>query len=1014
MSQASDNAVTASLPARLLGTLAAGSAARPRVTLWLVLILACAGVGVTVSDLTLRTSRGDLVDPTTAFSQNWQEYKSSFGVTSDLVVVVETATPNAQLLRTVLDDIGERLEREPDHFAHPLYRVEQRAMRQKALQLLTPAELQTTMRRVDAFDPVVRGQQWSLVRTEALAANLRRRIAEAERTGESAELLYGYAHRFAESLSRFMLLSPNAASLDSVAFQSPWPDLVSVGGDHNVTDTDVAYLLSPDATVGLLKVFPVVQPKEFDANHRSIARLRAIIAEVQDTHQPVAADLNIRLTGIPVLEHDEMHQSGEDMLKAAALAFAAVAALLMFGFRGVRHPMLALLTLAVSLCWTTGAATLAIGHLNILSVCFIAILIGLGTDFSIHFISRYLNLRQELYELPEAIRLTAESTGTGIMTSAVTTALAFTSALLTGFPGLAELGLIAGIGVMMSALATFVFLPALIAMSDGEVEIDELPQPADSPTYRRLVVAWPVIVAIVGVVGIGSVALRGLKFDGGRVHCRIGYDANLMNLQNPDAESVAVANDLFSRTGESLLYGVAIADSLDEALRLRAALRQLPTVGRVTEIASRLPEAPTAQQRAAIQRLVSRVDSLPRTAPSLPPADFNRVGREVERLYFLLRESPHRQARVAATLLDQFLNDLSELPGSKASALLDLYQHLVARSLIQEFGQVAQSAALSPVTVRDLPASLTARYLRADENGQKWLLRIYPKEQLWSAEALAAFVQDLRTVDSDITGVPVQHYESTRQLSASYQTVALYAVGIIALILLYEFLRPGQKLLTILPPVAITAFIGYTMFKRSGELNPHLLILIGLALLLFIAAVLDYRNLRDTLIAMLPAAGGGAVLLGAMAAMSIELNPVNMIVLPLLLGIGVDNGIHLVHDYRRQVSAGSDYAPSPDTVNGILLTSLTSIAGFGSLMIAAHQGLFSLGVCLAVGIAGCLATSLIPLPAVLALVARYQPPVMTPVRMAPATDDGESEGSSGRKNTRGRNSPSEQPARKAA
>lgn len=1010
MSQASDNAASVSLPARFLGSLAVASAGRPRVTLWFVLLLACAGVGITVSDLTLRTSRGDLVDPAATFSKNWQDYKTAFGVTSDLVVVVETPEPNPQLLRTVLDDLGERLEREPENFSHPLYRIQQRAMRQKALQLLTPSELQTTMRRVQAFDPVVRNQQWDSVRTESLAGSLRRRIVEAERTGQPAGQLYAYSHRFAESLSHFMLLAQNGGNIDSVSFQSPWPDLISVGADHNVTDTDVAYLLNARANVGLLQVFPVVQPKEFDANHRSIERLRQLMAEVQATHAAVAPGLQIRLTGIPVLEHDEMHQSGADMLKAAAIAFVAVAGLLLFGFRGIRHPMLALLTLVVALCWTFGAATLAIGHLNILSVCFVVILIGLGTDFSIHFISRYLNLRQELYELPEAIRLTAESAGTGIMTSAVTTALAFLSALLTGFPGLAELGLIAGIGVMMCAAATFVFLPALIAMSDAEMEVDQLPQPGANPTYRKLIVAWPAVVAIVGVAVIGGVGLRGLKYDGGRVTCRVGYDSNLMNLQNPNAESVAVANDLFQRTGESLLYAVAVADSVDEALQLRNAFRALPSVGRVSEVASRLPEAPSAQQKAMIQQLYSRVASLPGSTPSLPAADFNRVGREVEQLYFVLRQSPSRQARNAAVLLDQFLEDLTAVPGSKANALLDSYQHLVARSLVQEFGQVAQSATLTPVTVRDLPPALAARYLRADENGQKWLVRVYPRERLWNADSLASFVTDLRSVDPHITGVPVQHFESTTQLSASYRTIALYAVGIISLILLYEFLRPGQKLLTIIPPLLITGFIGYTMFKRSGDINPHLLILIGLGLLVFIAAVLDYRNLRDTLIAMLPAAGGGAVLLGAMASMSIPLNPVNMIVLPLLLGIGVDNGIHLVHDYRRQVARGATYMPSADAVTGVLLTSLTSIIGFGSLMVASHQGLFSLGICLAIGITGCLATSLLPLPAILALAAKYQPPVMTPVRLSKADGDAPAEKSGGDP----RGARAERPVRKAA
>jgi len=100
-----------------------------------------------------------------------------------------------------------------------------------------------------------------------------------------------------------------------------------------------------------------------------------------------------------------------------------------------------------------------------------------------------------------------------------------------------------------------------------------------------------------------------------------------------------------------------------------------------------------------------------------------------------------------------------------------------------------------------------------------------------------------------------------------------------------------------------------------------------------------------------------------------------------VLGIGVDDGIHMVHDYRRQLADGAkEYKPSGDTVNGVLLTSLTSIVGFGSLMIAAHQGLKSVGIVLALGIASCLAVALILLPPLLVLVARYQPASLEPVR----------------------------------
>ena len=212
---------------------------------------------------------------------------------------------------------------------------------------------------------------------------------------------------------------------------------------------------------------------------------------------------------------------------------------------------------------------------------------------------------------------------------------------------------------------------------------------------------------------------------------------------------------------------------------------------------------------------------------------------------------------------------------------------------------------------------------------------------------------------------------------------------------------PGQKLMTVLPPVAVAAFIGYTLFKRNGTFDPSLLVMICLGLVVFIAAVLDYRNLRDTILTLVPALAGGVLMLGIMATLGLELNPFNLIALPLVFAIGIDNGIYLVSDGRRQIAAGKNtFEPSADTLSSVIVTSLTSIAGFGSLMIASHQGMFSIGVLLAVGVASSLIVSLVLLPPLLVLVARHQPASMEPVRILRKADsDSGNAKDAGQKNT---------------
>ncbi|MCP4854902.1 MAG: MMPL family transporter [Fuerstiella sp.] len=960
---------------RCVGSIVGHSARRPRIVLWLMVFIGCAAVGVTVSDLKLKSRRSDLLGP----DQAWQDYNQAFGGESDLVVVVETDGPNPQLIQTVLSQLGSRLEREPELFSDVLYQVDQSALRRKGLQYLNTQQLQSAIRRVGSFDPILREEQWDLLRIERLADQLQRSVQSANNEGKTASATR-YAERFAASLNHFLPENTQESVVNSGSFKSPWPEIVDTEIEHSAEDSDLAFLMNDDRSVGMLHVLPVSEKSATDGSAASIARLREHLAELVAEYGKLAPDLKLSATGIPALEYDELQRSGRDMINASLIAFIAVGLLLAFGLRGLRHPVLVLIMLVLALALTFGLATLAVGHLNILSICFAAIMIGLGVDFGIHFVTRYLFLRQELYEMDESLVLTGTSVGSGILTSAATTAIAFGSAALTGYPGLAELGIISAGGILICALLTFTFLPALIALSDERVDIDDLPEPRSGKMWRLAVEGYPLAAIIVAVIAIGAVAWQAGSYQDGELKWHVNYDANLMRLQDNSLPSVRAEKTL-SDSDDSLLYAVALADSKQAVDTLRAQFIALPTVGRVTDLSSKLPDPPNVEQQQLIQTLASQLQNLPTKTPTFTTSNPIPVGTSVDRLYKALKASPNLDSQRAAETLDEFLDRLAALSSGQQAAVIEAYQNLMVSSLLKEFQQVARATSLEPVSHQDLPAVWRNRYLRADGERELWLMKIYPKQDIWEHDALGAFVKDLRSVESSVTGVPIQNFDSASKMKDCYTTIAIYSVAAIALFLLFDFLRPGQKMLTIAPPLLVVGFVGYTAMQRATSLNPHMLVAIYLSMVAFIATVFDVRNLRDTLLALIPPVGGGLILLGLMALLNVDFNPINLIVLPLVLGIGVDDGIHMVHDYRRQLANGSrEYSPSGDTVNGVLLTSLTSIVGFGSLMIAAHQGLKSVGIVLALGIASCLAVALILLPPLLVLVARYQPASLEPVR----------------------------------
>lgn len=951
--------------ARCLGGIVGFGARHPRLALWSMVFLGCAAVGVTVNDLHLQTSRSELINT----DDQWADFTEGFAGESDVVVVVKSDVPNGPMIEQALSQLGERLEREPEYFSNVLWRLNQGDLRRKALQLHSFQELRDAEWLAEYFEDSERAGRSPRLQVDHWAYFLASKVREGNERNNPSDSAIAYADRLTSSLTEF---------LQTKTAQGPLPAYSSPDLEITAQDRDVAHLMNRQGTAGFLRVSPVTATVDENSEAASpqdpVERLRYHLAEVQKSFAQDAPDLTLSLTGISVLETDELAHSRIDMAKAAAVAFVLVAVLLSLGLRGMRHPMLVLVNLVNSLAITFGIVTLAVGHLNIMSICFVAITIGLGVDFGIHFVTRYLHLRQELFELEESLVLTGRSVGMGIFTSAATTAIAFGSAVLTGYPGLAELGIITALGVLVCAFQTLTFLPALIALSDEPVEIDELPVPIDGKIWRSAVAGFPLTAIVLSVIGIIVVSYNAIEIHEDQTFSfKVGYNSDLMKMQDHSQDSV-LAERKFARAKDSLLYAVALAESREEADELREKFNSLPTVDRVVDLAGKLPGPPSAEKSQQIKSLQAAAAGLRNASPTVQPPQLESAVRQLSSLQESLAESSDITAKQVSVRLGRLLRALDQ------QSMIDSYQQFFVQSLLNEFQQISTAGSLEPIQPQEIPVAWRRRYVRAEEDRELWLMKIYPKEDVWNQSALASFVGEIRTVSPDVTGVPVRNFETSASMWESYKTIGLFSLAAIGMFLLFDFLRPGQKLLTIIPPLMVVGFVGYTAHERGGQLNPTLLVGIYLGLVGFIATVFDFRNLRDTLIAMVPPVGGGLMLLGLMALLNVDFNPINLIVLPLVLGIGVDDGVHMVHDYRRQLASGSgSYTPSGDTVNGVLLTSLTSIVGFGSLMIASHRGLQSVGIVLAMGVASCLAVALILLPALLVLVAKHQPASLEPV-----------------------------------
>ncbi|MBM81534.1 MAG: hypothetical protein CMJ78_13215 [Planctomycetaceae bacterium] len=939
---------------QLLCQVTQAAARRPPASLAWSLAIATLCVVATISLIEFRTKRSDLIDPQADFHQRWLRYTQQFGEESEIIVVVEAS--ERESTRDAIEDLAKRISEHPNSFRDTLYRIRFDGLKAKGLQTLELDDLAALTLKVEQLQPILNGQ-WESIQIQSLALMLNQQLAQLRSNNADArsiEAVVARTHQLIESLSRYQD--------DRSVFQPPWS--VSIPKSrYDTEETDETWLIDETGTFGFIQVFPVYEADDFQGATRSIRLLRELASDVEASQQGI----KIGLTGIPVLEHDEMQRSQQDMIKASVTSTVGVAVLLLIGFRGFRHPLLAMIMLAIAMCWAFGYTTAVIGHLNILSVSFAVILIGLGIDFAIHYLTCYLQQRHEGRQLLTALEDSSRSVGMGIVTAAVTTSLGFFCATMTTFLGVAELGIIAGGGVILCAIATFVVLPPLVVMADRNKEPTQLPTPFQGRWLRIVISQRPAMIALASTLFGAVLIAEAVRND------EPWYDANLLNLQADGVESVELQRRLFERaesdknTG-SILYAVSIADSIEDARDLQIQFEALPTVAKVQNLASRLPAEASPQQIALVQQIAEELTALDANdRPNFQQTDPSIVGPALEDLFDQLKAIDTATAKQCSAMLDRFLDNFENMSLPQQVKFLDDYQNLTAANLIGSIQQLQSSANPAPISEEDLPSELRQRFV-SDQGS--WLLQVFPKNSIWDDGPLGEFVADVRSVDPNATGTPLQNYEASRQIRDSYGMAAIYALAVISIVLLIDFLEPKKAWLAVtLPFVAVAACLAYSHFQ-ANPISQVVYVGSYAAMVIAVGAICDFRSVRDMLLTLMPPVAGGCLMFGVLVLLDAKLNPANLIVLPLVLGIGVDDGVHVLHDFRLQSETKKPYRMSASTLNGIVLTSLTSMIGFGSMMVSAHRGLFSLGLVLVVGVGSCLFVSLVTLPAVLTLVDR--------------------------------------------
>ena len=696
------------------------------------------------------------------------------------------------------------------------------------------------------------------------------------------------------------------------------------------------YLFSENQKIVLMMILPEKDYGTLEVVSEPLRRIRVGVKEVLKDFP----DLRVGVTGRPVLQADEMRVTNEDMILSSMIAIGGVSGLFMIFLGNILRPLLGVGVLGVAIMMTFGLTTFVIGSLNILSIVFTLIMVGLGVDFGIHILMRYQEELRRFGSVEVGVRRAILKCGKGNLTAGLTSSLVFYLGMLLDLQGLVELAFISGSGILITMVMMLSLLPAVLLEVDRGRRLERVLGFKDLINIGKLygflerngkkgIVFW-------GILVMGSIFVF---IWGGGFH----FNSNLLELQAEGVESVDYEYKLIENGFSSWFLASRVKD-LKELEEKYGRFKELGSVSKVESIVDHMRLDMGLMER-VLRSLVwlRRMGGVSMGYGGLE-VELDGVMGKLE----LLGEG-EGEVREVMGLIEGVKSILEGEGGMgrmrefevnffrSVEGFLGLVGGMVGRlegfegvGMLEDLEGVLPQVVWDRFVGSDLPEELYIegkewggkllgcyRYddgkgfyeleVGLDEGGKErcerllrgtgyqkpYILYVYPEGDIWSEAGMERFIVEARGVDEGVTGGVVMFYETNILIKEGLKWLSLGAVLVIIGILVLNF--GGLK------PVILSAMpLGIGLVSLMG--------LMGLS------EVLEWED-------------------------RVSFNLANFFAVPMLIGIGIDYGAHLVHDRGKSFVI----------IRAIILSGLTTVLSLGSLVLASHRGLSSLGLMMGFG-----------------------------------------------------------------
>jgi hopanoid biosynthesis associated RND transporter like protein HpnN len=842
-------------------------------------LLATVGVAIyTVNHFRIDTEMTDMISDRLPYRKLEKEFQSAFPQFKEtIVVVIDADTPEAARLYT--EKMAERLRKEKDLFKGVFAPGTGDFFERQGLLYLSVKDLEALSEHLASAQPLL-GLLSKDFTLRGLFSVIER-IVNQEGDIEQKTKLVPFFDRLAEALESSASNRPRPLS---------WQELIL--GEEMAAEARRQFII----------LDPILDYATLSGGEAGIKAIHRIRDEI-GLHE--ASGVKVRLTGDVVLNYENLLAVNKGMGLTTLISFLLVAIALVIGLGSGRFVFASLVTLLLGFIWTFGFAIAFVGRLNLISVAFGVLFIGLSIDYGIQYCIRYRELMASGLGHHEAIIGTAKGLGVSMLLCTVAAAIGFYSFLPTPYTGVSELGLIAGTGMLINLFATLTVLPALLTL----LPLKKASLKKFTPGRPLYQVPYKHAKAIV----IGAIAIgMGAAF----LVPKLYFDYNPLNLYDPHCDAVLTIKELFKNEMTCPWTISILTGNAKKAEEVVGRLKGLKEVKEAITISSFVPEDQSS-------KLAILSDILLFMPPGLETVKTEKVSYEKSlasleslesSLKKVLSRAQERDGAYATSVsrlhrsLEGFKKALPHRENGK-EAFHKLEQSLLS-NLPVLFRELQTSLEARAVKESDLPPELRSRYVTADG---RYRVEVFPRENILETDSLKRFVKAVSALAPNATDTPVTIREAGNAVVHSFLLATLYALLAITLCMLIEL-----------------------------------------------------KSVSDTVLALLPLVLSLLMTGAASVILDIPFNFANVIVIPLLLGSGVEV-IYFIHRFRTDPPSTGNMLET-STARALFFSTLTTILSFSTLSFSPHQGMASMGKLLTICIGSLMITTLIFIPALLKFV----------------------------------------------